>query len=235
MLLSSSGWKPAKVRWAWQPATRRCLRPERRAAVKATLWRRDLKPENVLLSSDGEVKLSDFGLGALPESGLEDGMLRTTCGTPNYVAPEVLARKGYAGGPADIWSLGDPLPAKRLMTKLSKGCYALSHPCDSEGSCFLPVPCWRLCSISWAQLCLMWHGGSLLQGSCWNASAGVCLFVITAGALPFDEPNLGLLFKKIQKADYQTPAWFSKELAHLLHAIITPDPRDRQGAFACRA
>ena len=60
----------------------------------------------MLLSSDGEVKLSDFGLGALPETTLADGMLRTTCGTPNYVAPEVLARKGYAGGPADIWSLG---------------------------------------------------------------------------------------------------------------------------------
>lgn len=59
------------------------------------------------------------------------------------------------------------------------------------------------------------------------ANAGVCLFVITAGALPFDEPNLGLLFKKINKADYQTPAWFSRELAHLLRAIITPDPKDR--------
>ena len=64
----------------------------------------------MLLSADGEVKLSDFGLGALPESTLADGMLRTTCGTPNYVAPEVLSRKGYAGGPADIWSLGTSLP-----------------------------------------------------------------------------------------------------------------------------
>jgi hypothetical protein len=51
--------------------------------------------------------------------------------------------------------------------------------------------------------------------------------VITAGALPFDEPNLGMLFKKIQKADYQTPAWFSRELAHLLRAIIVPDPKER--------
>jgi 5'-AMP-activated protein kinase catalytic alpha subunit len=71
------------------------------------IYHRDLKPENVLLSATGEVKLSDFGLGALPDANLrEDGLLRTTCGTPNYMAPEVLARRGYAGGPADIWSLG---------------------------------------------------------------------------------------------------------------------------------
>ena len=56
--------------------------------------------------------------------------------------------------------------------------------------------------------------------------------MITAGALPFDEPNLGLLFKKIQKADYQTPAWFSRDLAHLLRAIITPDPKARSALLA---
>jgi serine/threonine protein kinase len=55
---------------------------------------------------DGGVKLSDFGLGALPNPGGGDQLLRTTCGTPNYVAPEVLAKRGYHGGPADIWSLG---------------------------------------------------------------------------------------------------------------------------------
>lgn len=71
------------------------------------------QPENVLLAEDGSAKLSDFGLGALPETAnTEDGKLMTTCGTPNYVAPEVLAKKGYAGAPADIWSLGArPLPS----------------------------------------------------------------------------------------------------------------------------
>ena len=82
---------------------------------------RDLKPENVLLAPDGTVKLSDFGLGHLAAAALNDSMLQTTCGTPNYVAPEVLMRKGYKGGPADIWSLGESataLPDQHVLTAL---------------------------------------------------------------------------------------------------------------------
>nr|ANC68278.1 CBL-interacting protein kinase 4 [Dendrobium officinale] len=70
------------------------------------VYHRDLKPENLLLDEAGNLKLSDFGLSALVESKRQDGLLHTTCGTPAYVAPEVIGRKGYDGAKADIWSCG---------------------------------------------------------------------------------------------------------------------------------
>ncbi|XP_039039130.1 CBL-interacting serine/threonine-protein kinase 24-like isoform X1 [Hibiscus syriacus] len=68
------------------------------------VYHRDLKPENLLLDSSGNLKVSDFGLSALTQQG--GRLLHTMCGTPNYVAPEVLGNEGYDGAAADVWSCG---------------------------------------------------------------------------------------------------------------------------------
>ncbi|KAE8733105.1 CBL-interacting protein kinase 33 [Hibiscus syriacus] len=70
------------------------------------VYHRDLKPENLLLDAYDNLKVSDFGLSALSQQVREDGLLHTTCGTPNYAAPEVLNDRGYDGATADLWSCG---------------------------------------------------------------------------------------------------------------------------------
>ena len=62
------------------------------------------KPENLLYESqdeDSNIKVSDFGLSKV----IDSNMMMTACGTPGYVAPEVLAQKPY-GKEVDVWSIG---------------------------------------------------------------------------------------------------------------------------------
>jgi serine/threonine protein kinase len=63
---------------------------------------RDLKPENVLINSDGHLKLTDFGLAKRLDA---DDMTSTFCGTPEYVAPEMIRREHYSYA-IDWWALG---------------------------------------------------------------------------------------------------------------------------------
>jgi serine/threonine protein kinase len=66
---------------------------------------RDLKPENLLLvnkASDSDIKICDFGFAKFAPS---DHSLKTMCGTPGYVAPEILRKEKY-GTKCDMWSMG---------------------------------------------------------------------------------------------------------------------------------
>mmetsp|Transcript_75791 Transcript_75791/g.148780 ORF Transcript_75791/g.148780 Transcript_75791/m.148780 type:complete len:379 (+) Transcript_75791:44-1180(+) len=99
---------------------------------------RDLKPENLLLASkndDSNIKLADFGFAIYAE-GLS---ITSQCGTPGYIAPEILKSKPY-GKPADMWSFGVILyillggyppfhddNQRTLFRKICKGDYTF-HP-----------------------------------------------------------------------------------------------------------
>ncbi|PRQ37529.1 putative protein kinase CAMK-CAMKL-CHK1 family [Rosa chinensis] len=122
------------------------------------VYHRDLKPENLLLTSNGDLKISDFGLSALRKPG---DLLSTKCGSPSYVAPELLANKGYDGAAADVWS------------------------------------------------------------------CGVILFELLAGHLPFDDSSLMNLYKKISRAEYRFPHWFTESQKKLISGIFDPNPKRR--------
>jgi 5'-AMP-activated protein kinase, catalytic alpha subunit len=96
---------------------------------------RDLKPENLLLDANKNIKLADFGLSNLMRDG---EFLRTSCGSPNYAAPEVISGHLYAGPEVDVWSCGvilyallcgslpfDDESIPNLFKKIKSGMYSL--------------------------------------------------------------------------------------------------------------
>lgn len=126
------------------------------------VFHRDIKPENLLLDENEDLMISDFGLSALHEQYPSNGgLLHTQCGTPAYIAPEVLTNKGYDGAKADIWS------------------------------------------------------------------CGVVLYVLLAGFLPFQDVNLLAMYRKIYRAEYEFPSWFSTESKRLVSKLLVSDPGKR--------
>ena len=83
---------------------------------------RDIKLENILFDGDRNIKLIDFGFSTVCQHGKR---LKVFCGTPSYMAPEIVRRTEYEGKPVDIWSLGI------LLYALLCGCFpfrAKSYP-----------------------------------------------------------------------------------------------------------
>ncbi|NP_001306622.1 CBL-interacting serine/threonine-protein kinase 14 [Nelumbo nucifera] len=125
------------------------------------VFHRDLKLENLLLDDHGNLKVSDFGLSAVTNQIQMDGLLHTICGTPAYVAPEILAKKGYDGAKVDIWS------------------------------------------------------------------CGIILYILNAGYLPFNDPSLMVMYRKIYKGEFRCPKWMSSDLRRLLACLLDTNPDTR--------
>ena len=66
---------------------------------------RDLKPENILIDKDKNIKIADFGMAAW-QARTKNGLLHTVCGTPHYIAPEIIMGNEYDGRSSDVWSCG---------------------------------------------------------------------------------------------------------------------------------
>ena len=64
---------------------------------------RDIKLDNILLDNEGEIKICDFGVSRVIKRGQR---ITEQCGTPAYIAPEIISDSGYEGYAADVWSLG---------------------------------------------------------------------------------------------------------------------------------
>jgi serine/threonine protein kinase len=109
-------------RWLEKRSPHRCSEPEARGVFRqiatavaylhaARICHRDLKLENLLLEKDpGEegnlkVKVIDFGFAVQMPPGA-DGTLRTFCGTPPYMSPQMISDQPYCGFTCDVWALG---------------------------------------------------------------------------------------------------------------------------------
>jgi serine/threonine protein kinase len=119
---------------------------------------RDLKAENVLLDSNHNIRVVDFGLSKAFSK--DNPFLQTTCGSPGYVSPEIIREEPYTSA-ADVWS------------------------------------------------------------------AGILLFAMLTGTLPFDGDNLSTMLNAILTLEPAIPPHLSPELRDLLQQLLIKDPEHR--------
>jgi serine/threonine-protein kinase ULK/ATG1 len=75
-----------------------------RCLYDSNIVHRDLKPANLLLHN-GEIKISDFGFSKVVEAGMEERVLQSYVGSPQYMSPQILAQEQYSSK-TDVWSFG---------------------------------------------------------------------------------------------------------------------------------
>lgn len=119
---------------------------------------RDLKPENLLLDANKNIKIVDFSLSNIYQPG---DLLKTACGSPCYAAPEMIAGKNYVPLKVDVWS------------------------------------------------------------------AGITLFALVCGYLPFEDPSTAELYKKILIGDFEIPKFVSPAASDLIKKMLNVDPETR--------
>ncbi len=85
---------------------------------KHNIVHRDIKLDNILIDLDNNIKICDFGVSKIIKQG---DIMREQCGTPAYIAPEILLDKGYEGFGVDVWSAGVVLYAMLSGTVPFKG------------------------------------------------------------------------------------------------------------------
>jgi len=81
---------------------------------------RDIKPENILIAADGHVRITDFGFAKIVKD-----LAYTSCGTPEYLAPEIVEGKGH--GRAVDWYKHNAI---HKIFSVFHHCYNLGHPCN---------------------------------------------------------------------------------------------------------
>ncbi|KAG7888530.1 hypothetical protein KL936_003742 [Ogataea polymorpha] len=109
---------------------------------KFDICHRDLKPENILLDKNHNIKIADFGMAALET---KHKLLETSCGSPHYASPEIVAGRTYHGSPSDVWSCGiiffalltghlpfDDSNIRKLLLKVQTGKFHMPVNLSSE-------------------------------------------------------------------------------------------------------